>query len=228
MWLRSRLQLGVSPLDTAEAFLRDQVPITGRAVIPTTLKAAYSAAHAVIQDEPILNVTSARDNRGRIIQWAVDLAFERLVRGGQWAQGSRWRHYERPTGRYLEIQMSHSVLTISQVADPRKQPRDVRFRRTKRLASQMVMPGILRDDDRQKAGVPHVLLMHGHQALTFAYLAIPDPDHHRGFQHRSSNLMLMVHEVPAAPEPPMEPTDYELVLTLKEEIEKWRRDHGND
>jgi hypothetical protein len=37
----------------------------------------------------------------------------------------------------------------------------------------------------------------------------------------------MPHEV-AAPEPPPEDTDYEAVLSLKEEIDKWRRDHGEE
>jgi hypothetical protein len=47
------------------------------------LKTAYEAAAILIEQEPILSVTSAKDNRGRIVQWAVDLGFERLVRTGQ-------------------------------------------------------------------------------------------------------------------------------------------------
>jgi hypothetical protein len=70
-------------LNQSEAFLLDQVPITLRSMIPTTLKTAYEAAAVLIKSEAILNVASAQDNRGRIIQWAVDLGFEKLVESGQ-------------------------------------------------------------------------------------------------------------------------------------------------
>ena len=32
----------------------------------------------LVKQEPILQVESAVDNRGRLISWGVDLAFERL------------------------------------------------------------------------------------------------------------------------------------------------------
>lgn len=211
-------------MNPAQAFLRDQIPQTKRALIPTTLKNAYEAAELVIKNEPILNVQSAKDNKGRLVQWAVDLAFQKLVESGQFGRDYRWRWYERPTGRYLEVMFTHSALTISQVADPEKQPRDVKFRRNKRLASQITMKEIVGEAD-DTAGIPHVLLLHGHQKLDFAHLAIPDPLHWFGFQHRTRNLMLMAHAVPE-PEVPMEHTDIEAVMTIKEEIDKWRRDHG--
>lgn len=67
----------------AEAFLKDQIPPILQSLVPQTLKTAYDAASELIKNEPILNVTSAKDNRGRIIQWAVDVSFERLVKSGQ-------------------------------------------------------------------------------------------------------------------------------------------------
>jgi hypothetical protein len=210
------------PLELSEAFLLDQIPLVGRASIPTAIKQAYVAAGLIIEKEPILSVESAKANRGRIIQWAVDLAFEKLVESGQFGIDRRWRFFERPTGRYLEILFSHSVLTISQVADPTKQPRDVAFRRNKRLASQISME-FMREETSEWSGVPHILLLHGHQTPDFAYLAIPQPLHGQGFQHRSPNLMLMAHPVPHS-EVPMEETDVEAVMTLKEEIDRLRRD----
>jgi hypothetical protein len=195
-------------------------------MIPTTLKAAYAAADLIVASEPVFNVESARANKGRIVQWAVDLAFQKLVESGQWGNGFLWRSFERPTGRYLEIQLSHSALTISQVADPSVQPRDVGFRRNKRLASQITMKEIL-GDETDSSGIPHILLLHRHQSLDFAYLAIPDPLHWFGFQHKSANLMLMAHAVPTY-EASMEDTDMEAVMTIKEEIDKWRRDNQSD
>lgn len=207
----------------AEAFLLDQIPVKQRSIVPTTLKNAYAAAKLVIANEPMFNVPSAIPQHGRIIQLAVDTAFEKLVLSGGFGRDRRWRYFEKPTGRYLEILFSHSALTISQVADADKQPRDVGFRRNKRLASQITMD-FMGDEPADTTGLPHILLLHGHQSLEFAHLAIPEPMHWLGFQHKTANLMLMAHAVPE-PEVPMEDTDVEAVMTLKEEIDRWMRDN---
>jgi len=226
IWLRrgggnQLMGLGVSE---GYQFLLDQIPMPYRPLIPSTLKTAYAAADLLIQNEPILQVPSALDNRGRVVSWAVDLGFERLVKTGQWPFDCRWRYFERPTGRYLEVLLSHSVLTISQVADPKKQPRDVVFRANKRLSNQGFLAFAEFQDERAVCGLPHILLLHGHQVLNFAHLAIPSEQHSEGYVYRTSNLMKMPHEV-LQPEPPAEDTDVEAVLTLKQEIEKWRRDN---
>lgn len=210
-------------MNLAEAFLLDQVPLAQRASVPTTLKNAYAAANLIVSQEPTFNVESAKANKGRIIQWAVDFAFEKLVKSGQWGRDYRWRSYEKPTGRYLAILFSHSALTISQVTNTAKQPRDVGFRRNKRLDSQITMD-ILQDEKENTSGLPHILLLHGHQSLDFAHLAIPEPMHWLGFQHKTANLIQMAHAV-SEPEIPMEETDIEAVMTLKEEIDRWRRDN---
>lgn len=213
-------------MDHAEAFLKDQISPALRSLIPLTLKTAYEAAQALIKDEPILNVVSAADNRGRVVQWAVDLGFERLVKSGQWPFDCRWQYFEKPTGRYLEILPSHSVLTISQISEPRKQPRDVKFRANKRLNSQPWLTGLPKIEEPKSVGLPHVLLIHGYQDLNFAHLGIPNENQKKGYHYRTANLMLMPHAV-AAPAPPVEDTDYEAVMTLKEEIDKWRKDNGS-
>jgi len=207
----------------AEAFLRDQIPLASRAVVPTTLKAAYTAASRSIAADPIFDVPSAQDGRGRIIQWAVDKAFEKLVTSGQWAQGCEWRSFKRPTGRYLEIHFSHSKLTISQVANPAVQPRSVGFRANLRLSNRLSLFPELETGNTE--GMPHILLMHGHQNLEFAHLAIPSANNIFSFQHRTSNLLNMAHITPQE-EIPMEQTDFDVVMELKEEIDKWRRDNG--
>lgn len=213
-------------LEQSEAFLLDQISLAQRSLIPSTLKMAYDASDLVVKDEPIFNVRSAVNNRGRIIQWSVDLAFERLVKSGKWPFDCRWRDFERPTGEYLEILPSHCAITISQVADPTKQPRDVRFRANKRASGQGWLAGLPKPKDEESSlGLPHVLLLHGHQELNFAHLAMPKGAHQSGFHHRTKNLMLMPHAV-ADPEVPVEDTDIEAVLELKEEIDKWRRDHA--
>jgi hypothetical protein len=215
-------------LNQSEAFLLDQVPITLRSMIPTTLKTAYEAAAVLIKSEAILNVASAQDNRGRIIQWAVDLGFEKLVESGQWPFECRWRPFVKPTGHYLEIAPSHSVITISQVVDPKIQPRDVLFRQNKRLNNQGWLTGLPNPrDEGDTSGIPHILLVHGHQDLSFAQLGIPNERHHQGYIYRTPNLMKMPHEVSGGlAEVPVEQTDIDAVMTLKDEIDKWRRDNG--
>jgi len=210
-------------MNKSEAFLLDQVPLVRRSKIPTIMKTAYAAAKAIIDGEPILQVPTAEDNWGRIVQWAVDFGFHRLVESGEWPYEVCWRPFAKPTGRYLEIIASHSVITISQTPDPKKQPRDVVFRYNKRLNNQGRLAGILGDEE-PTAGLPHILLLHGYQQLDFAHLAIPHEHHRRGHLYRTPNLMLMPHEM-ATPEPPMEDTDIEAVMTLKEEIDRWRRDN---
>jgi hypothetical protein len=213
-------------VEQPEAFLLDQISLAQRSQIPTTLKMAYEAAAIIVKDEPIFNVASAIDNRGRIVQWSVDLAFERLVQSGKWPFDARWRQFERPTGRYLEILPSHSVLTISQVADPKKQPRDVKFRANKRMAGQGWLQGFPKPDGEDSvSGLPHILLLHGHQSLNFAHLAMPKGSHESGFHFKTANLLKMPHAVPE-PETPIEDTDIDAVLELKEEIDKWRRDNA--
>jgi hypothetical protein len=210
-------------VDYAEAFLRDQISPALRSLVPSTMKTAYDAAALLIKDESILNVPSAQP--GRVIQWAVDRSFERLCQSNQWPFEHRWRSFERPTGKYLEILPSHSVITISQVADPSKQPRDVLFRANKRLSGQGWLTGLPQGDEQKTSGIPHILLVHGHQGLNFAHLGIPKEEQDKGYHYRTPNLMLMPHVV-SSPEPPPEDTDIEAVMTLKEEIDKWRKDNA--
>lgn len=211
-------------LDHAEAFVLDQIPRVKQALLPATLKTAYAAAAAHIADTPMLNVPSVQP--GRITQWAVDFGIAKLIESGQWEARHRWSYFEKPTGRYLEVILSHSLLTISQVSDPRKQPRDVLFRANKRLDNRGWLEGFRDPQEAETLGLPHILLVHGHQSLNFAHLGVPNEDHSEGYIWRSPNLMQMPHEV-TSPEPPPEETDYEAVMTLKEEIDKWRRDNGD-
>jgi hypothetical protein len=172
-----------------------------------------------------LQVPSADDNRGRIISWAVDFAIERLIKSGQWPFDYEWKQFAQPTGRYLEVRLSHSVLSISQVTNPGKQPRNVVFRENGRLNNEPFFDLDEFREEREVQGLPHFLLIHGHQELNFAHLAVPHSLHLRDYIYRSPNLMNMPHEVPIDA-PPVEETEFEAAMTLKEEIERWRKDHG--
>lgn len=210
---------------SAEEFLKDQVPAAARALIVPTLKTAYEAVRLMVEGEPILKVASAVDNRGRLISFAVDFGFEQLLKTGRWSFEHRWRNFAQPTGRYLEIRLPHSVLTISQVSNPGKQPRNVVFRENGRFSNAPFFDLAEFDDSRSVQGVPHFLLIHGHKSLEFVHLAVPHAVHKRDWIYRTPNLMTLPHIVPESV-PQTEDTEFNAAaLVLKEEIEKWRKDN---
>jgi hypothetical protein len=210
---------------SAEEFLQNQLPPTARVLITATLKSAYAAAQFLSLQEPILQVASAADNRGRIVSWAVDFAFEKLLQSRQWNFDYCWRDFALPTGRYLEIRMSHSVLSISKVANPGKQPRNVVFRENGRLNNEPFFDLEEFRNEREVIGLPHFILVHGHHQLSFAHVGIPHSEFRRDWIYRTPNLMQLPHPV-ANNLPPAETTDFEAAMQLKEEIERWRKDHG--
>lgn len=126
---------------TAEALIRDQLPPSNWPAIPTLLRTAYRAAEEIIRDNPILQVKSAEDNRGRIIQWSVDLKVETAIKNGSLPCDYSWEYFDKPTGRYLQLRFPHSTASISQVSRPDRQPRSVVFRENARLRSQPVFEG---------------------------------------------------------------------------------------
>ncbi len=205
-------------------FLNDQISPAQRALIPTTLKQAYSAAEKLASEDPILDVTSAKDQRGRIRAWAVDLAFEKLIATGQWPFDCSWAWFDQPTGRYLRIRTEAATLTLSLVDDPSKPPRHVRFRQHNAIANApSLFPEI--DEERKIEGVPGFVLAHGHKAPDFAHVGMAHPEKRR-WLYRTPNLMLTPHLV-ADDLPPVEAEDEEAILSLKQEIERWSRDNGD-
>ena len=213
-------------IPTAEQFLLNQVPLRHRILFPPVLKSAYAAVDAIVKAEPVLQIPSAEDNRGRIVSWAVDHGFKRLIESGAWPVDYRWSYFAKPTGRYLQIRLSHSALSVSQVADPTIQPRDVIFRQNARLNNREPYFALKEfDDTRFVVGLPSFLFIHGHQELAFAHIGVPHPIHRRDYIYRTPNLLTLPHEIPSDL-PPVEDTDTEEVMSLKEEIDRWRRDNG--
>jgi hypothetical protein len=212
-------------MNQAELFLRDQVPPKIQSLIVATVKKAYAAAEKEIRESPILSVRSADDNRGRVIAWAVDHEFEKIINSGQWPCAYHWPTFARPTGHYPEILLSHSVLTISQVDDASQQPRDAIFRANKRLRNERYFDLPEFEIENRVIGLPHILLMHGYQTLSFVHLGIPSDKHLAGYIYRTPNLLNLPYEV-VAPYAAPENTDTDLIITLKEEIDQWRRESG--
>jgi hypothetical protein len=210
----------------ALAFLKDQVPVRQQVLLPTVFKSAYIAVASLVKDVPFLKVPSATFNRGRMVTWAVDHAVENHIKSGQWNVEYRWVSFgsPKPTGKYLEILPPESRMTISQVADPRKQPRDVAFRANARLFNSPFLFDDMEADRNVITGRPALLLAHGHQDLSFLHIGMPHADGKYGFICRTQNLLTLPQEV-QQPGPPVEDTSFKDTMTLKDQIAKWLRDN---
>jgi hypothetical protein len=211
-----------------EDFAKDQLPFRFWPVVPTVLRTAYAAVDDMVKDQPILQVESAKDNKGRLISFAVDFGLKRAVDSGSLPCDYRWRNFAKPTGRYLELRFSHSTASVSQVADPNRQPRSVVFRENARLRTQGVFNLPEFEDDQRITGLPHFLLVHGHQSLEFAHFGVPSAESRTQYAWLSRNLMKLPHEIASdKPEPENTDVDLDELNLLKEDIERWRRDNDD-
>ena len=215
---------------TTEGFVKDQFPLKYWPIIPTVLKTAYAAVDDNIKNTPFLNVESAKTNKGRLIAYAVDYGLERAIQNGSLNCDYRWKSFAKPTGHFLELRFSHSTASVSQVAEAAKPPRSVVFRENARLRNQGVFDFPEFQDELELAGVPHLLLVYGHQQLNFSHICVPSPLSKTDYVWRSRNLMDMVHEEikPEGPEPENTDIDLDELGLLKEDIDRWRRDHDEE
>jgi hypothetical protein len=205
-------------------FVKDQFPVRNWPTIPTILRTAYAAANEVAKSDPIFQIESAQDNKGRLVAWAVDFGLKRAIDNGSLPCDYRWKTFAKPTGRYLELRFSHSTASVSQVQNPKFQPRNVVFRENARLRSR----GLFETEDEPLVGAPHFLIVHGHQDFNFAHIGVPSSASRRKWAWRSQNLLNLPHEI--VPEgPSAEDTDVDLdgLNLLKEDIERWRRENGD-
>ena len=210
-------------------FVDDQLPLNLRPLIAGALQTAYRTAERIRDEEPVFQTPSALDNHGRLIAHAVDFSLIRLIESGVLPVDYSWEYFATNTGRYLALRPSHCVITVSQVSDPTKQPRNVVFRQNRRINNQPFFEFAELSDENDINGEPHLLLTHGYQALNFAHLCVPDPVHENGYRYRSGNIMDLPREVTIdGPEPENTDTDFENLGLLKEDIERWRREHGEE
>ena len=207
-------------------FFKDQLPLRSWPTVPTVLRTAYAAVTELVKSDPILQVESAEDNKGRLISWAVDFGLKRAVDNGSLPCDYRWRTFAKPTGRYLELRFSHSTASVSQVEDPKRQPRSVVFRENARLRA----PGLFTEIEEKEpvSGAPHFLLVHGHKELNFAHFGAPSATSKYKWTWLSQNLMKLPHEI-RSEGPDAENTDVDLdeLNLLKEDIERWMKDNDS-
>lgn len=207
-----------------EGFLANQLPVRYQLHIPAVLKTAYETAAQIAKEEPVFSMASAKDNHGRLISWATDFAILRLIESGSWPFDYKWETFNKPTGRYLQVLLPEATLSISQVKDRHQPPRKVGFRGNAALSNQPYLFPQMEEERKKIIGLPSFILIHGHQELKFAHIGMSKPDQ-KAWMHRTENLLDLPSEVGGREVPPIEYTE-ESVLTLKDDIMKWRRDNG--
>src|SRR5882724_12163263 len=152
--------------NTAAQFVLDQIPLKVQRLFPPKLKLAYEAVDQVFAGNPMLQIPTARDHRGRFISWAVEWSIKGLIDSGEWKVDYKWQLYALPTGHYLEVRLPHSTLSINQVKFWQEQPRDVLFRENARLGN-VQMDMWKKDADEEDVQDAHgplsLLLVHGYK-----------------------------------------------------------------
>ncbi len=213
----------MSPI-IAKRFVDAELPPSQRVVIAPALRSAYAAVDQLYQQEPLFSVESAIIGKGHIVAWAVDRQIERLLVSGQLPYDYRWSPFERPTGKYLQIRLPMSTLSVSQLALPTDVPRHAHFRQNRILSNAPFLNLEGFEEESQIGGLPHLLLAHGYQQLSFAHLGVLHPEPHRfGWIYRTPNLLKEVHVV-ETDMPSEEAADAEAVVTLRDEIARWVRE----
>jgi hypothetical protein len=210
----------------AKSFLDNEIAARYRAELPQSLTLAYQAVEVLAQGEPLLEVESARINRGHLRAWAADLAVQRLVTSGKWPFEYDWADYGRPTGKWLRIRLPNSTMSVSQVDHSSRIPRDADFRTNNTLNN---MPFLDLDDFRDEEkirGLPHFILIHGYQSLDFIHIGLPFPSAKKdGYIYKTPNLLDQIRAT-GDDLPPPEGEDAEAVVELVEELKKWWHDNG--
>ena len=114
---------------SVQAFVRNQIPVALLARLPNLLSRGHELAREIIRDNPILQVPSFQ--RGDIRGAAIDFTISEFLysRGAQFPEvSSAFAPYNKPTGKYLQLQTPEAILTISHVAHETAIPRPAVFR----------------------------------------------------------------------------------------------------
>ena len=211
----------------AKRFVDTEFSLVHRALLPAALQTAYNAVDALYRDEPLFDVVTARLGKGHIVAWAVDRQLERMLISGRLPFDYRWASFERPTGKYLQIRLASSTLSISQLSQPTDIPRHAVFRTNRILNNNPLLPlNAEIEEEGTVAGLPHLILIHGYQTLSFAQLGVLHPRPKEfGWIYRTPNLMNATRIIEAEKLPDEEAVDVEAIVTLKADLAKWIRDN---
>jgi hypothetical protein len=181
-------------------FLDEHFSLPVRRQVPVALRRAYGAVDQAMSTTAWLQTPSAKFHRGDLIVHAVEFELQKLTQSGALPFEATWEHYAAPTGKHLVLRNEHTRITINQIAEAKK-PRKAVFRDSFGLPNMGFLFNEWNEENRERAGLKHTLLLHGYQDLQFAFFAIPDPAANRLIEY-TDNLLKIPHPVdsPVAPE----------------------------
>jgi hypothetical protein len=181
------------PVDnSAQDFLDEEFPTPLRHYLPSALRRAYGAAYRLVEAESWLQTPGSRVQRGDLIAHAAEYEILRLIEGGQLPFDASWEPFARPTGYHLVIWTKRGRLTISQVDDWRKKPRDADFRGNYGMSNTRYLFQEMNEEALSRTEKRHLLLLHGYQDLSFSYLTVPHASSNRHLAW-SHNLLMAPH-----------------------------------
>src|SRR4029077_1204844 len=108
--------------------------------------------------DPLFSVQSAVINKGHVVAWAVDQQIERLLTSGQLPYDYRWSPFARPTGKFLQIRLQASTLSINPLSLATDVPRHAPFRQNRVLSNAPFLDLDGFEDESEINGLPHLIL----------------------------------------------------------------------
>jgi hypothetical protein len=183
----------------AELFLDEQLPHKHQALVVPALRSAYESVEALIAETDFLQISSAQP--GHLRAWAADLAVKRLIETGKWPYDFDWQPFKRDTGNWLRVRLPESVMSVHQLAEASNTPRKAEYRSNGFFNNQGVLELPELVEERRLDGLPHLVLTHGHNDLSFIHIGLPSTDG-RGYIARSQNLLKHLHVVETGVAPP--------------------------
>jgi hypothetical protein len=216
--------------ESYESFVNEEFPPALQALLPGALKRAYEQVAQLVADTSFLTTEGAQKTSGHLIQDSVDFQMIQLINSGKLPFDFIWDSHAKPTGKHLKLLPKNTVITISQLQQPKQFPRRAEFRNNQRLNNREPQMLLFKNDTQdsldQTRGRPHLVLGHGYKDLNFASIYVPH-SHQKHWNWRTPNLLEKMYDV-SSDLPPVEQPDDKSEPTIKEEFLEWRREiYGN-
>ena len=219
-----------SEAESYESFVNEEFPVALQALLPGALKRAYDQVAQLMADTSFLQTEGAKKTSGYLIQDSVDHQIIQLIDSGRLPFDYMWDWHARPTGKHLKLLPKNTVITISQLQQPKQFPRRAVFRNNQRLNNREPQMLLFRNELQESIddtrGRPHLVLGHGYQDLNFACIFVPH-SHQKHWNWRTPNLLDQLHGVDSDL-PPIEQPGEDSEITIKEEFLEWRKEIYGD
>lgn len=203
----------------AQDLLAEHFPAETRRLLVPALRRGYAAVDRLMDAEPIFVTPAGRFHKGDLNVLAVELEINRLTVAGHLPFEATWEYYDAPTGKHLVLRSNSLRMTINQVKVMGQKPRPAAFRASYGLPNMRYLFDDWNETVERENNLPHVLLLHGYQDLSFAQLAVPNPAANDLIEC-SANLLNECHviEEPVAEEGPYASPEPEIIEELVKRI----------